>query len=94
MKAPAIPVATERGGAVARGASALVVPPHAAKSAMTGVPKAMAITLTTPEDVDVWLMAPVVEDLDLERLLPDDVLMIVTRGERRDALKGALHDPS
>jgi hypothetical protein len=56
-------------------ANAVVAPIH---------PKAMPVILTTPEEVDLWLLADAPKALELQRPLPDDVLMIVASGERED----------
>ncbi len=40
-------------------------------------PKAMPVILTTPEEVDAWLSAPVPEAMALQRPLADDQLMLV-----------------
>jgi putative SOS response-associated peptidase YedK len=47
-------------------------------------PKAMPVILTTPEEIDLWLDAPPVEALTLQRPLPDDALVVVARGEKQD----------
>jgi putative SOS response-associated peptidase YedK len=47
-------------------------------------PKAMPVILATPEEIDSWMMAPPEEALKLQRALPDDALMIVARGEKKD----------
>jgi putative SOS response-associated peptidase YedK len=47
-------------------------------------PKAMPVILTTPEEIDIWMTASPGEALTLQRPLPDDALMIVARGERKD----------
>jgi hypothetical protein len=40
--------------------------------------------LTTPEEVETWLYAPIVEALRLQRPLPDDSLRTVARGQKKD----------
>jgi putative SOS response-associated peptidase YedK len=47
-------------------------------------PKAMPVILTTPHEVDIWMMAPADEALELKRPLPDGALRIVARGVKED----------
>jgi putative SOS response-associated peptidase YedK len=47
-------------------------------------PKAMPIILTTPEVVDLWLLADAPKALELQRPLPDDALRIIASGEKED----------
>jgi putative SOS response-associated peptidase YedK len=56
-------------------ANAIVAPIH---------PKAMPVILTTPEKVDLWLEGETPEAVKLQRLLPDELLRIVARGEKED----------
>ncbi len=47
-------------------------------------PKAMPVILTTQEEIDIWMSAPAPEALMLQRPLPDDALVIVGRGDKKD----------
>jgi putative SOS response-associated peptidase YedK len=44
----------------------------------------MPVILTTPDEYEMWLNAPVEEALKLQRPLPDDMLEIVSEGPRSD----------
>jgi putative SOS response-associated peptidase YedK len=44
--------------------------------------KAMPVILTTAEDRERWLMAPVEDALKLQRPLPDELLRTVTGGDK------------
>jgi putative SOS response-associated peptidase YedK len=46
--------------------------------------KAMPVILMTREEIDTWMTAPPEEALKLQRPVPDDALMIVARGEKKD----------
>ncbi|SDR63444.1 Putative SOS response-associated peptidase YedK [Rhizobiales bacterium GAS113] len=52
-------------------------------------PKAMPVILTTAEEIETWLTAPVPKALNLQRPLPDGTLKIVARGEKEDPAKEA-----
>jgi putative SOS response-associated peptidase YedK len=56
-------------------ANAVVAPIH---------PKAMPVILTTPAEVDLWLLADAPKALELQRPLPDDLMRIVASGARED----------
>jgi putative SOS response-associated peptidase YedK len=47
-------------------------------------PKAMPAILTTRDEIDIWMTAPIAEALKLQRPLADEALMIVARGEKED----------
>ncbi|HZZ25400.1 MAG TPA: SOS response-associated peptidase [Roseiarcus sp.] len=47
-------------------------------------PKAMPVILTTPAEVDLWLLADAPKALELQRPLADNVLRIVASGEKED----------
>jgi putative SOS response-associated peptidase YedK len=47
-------------------------------------PKAMPAILTTPEEIELWMTAPTVEALKLQRPLADGALMIVGKGGKKD----------
>ena len=47
----------------------------------------MPVILTTPDEVDLWLLADAPKALELQRPLPDDVLQIVASGEKEDGLR-------
>lgn len=42
------------------------------------------VILTTLDETDQWMTAPIEEALILHTSLPDDTLRIVTRGEKQD----------
>ena len=47
----------------------------------------MPVILTTPEEVDLWLLADAPKALELQRPLPDDALRIVASGEKEDGAR-------
>jgi putative SOS response-associated peptidase YedK len=47
-------------------------------------PKAMPVILRTQAEIDVWMDAPAPDALALQRPLPDDALVIVGRGSKKD----------
>jgi putative SOS response-associated peptidase YedK len=49
-----------------------------------GDSKAMPVILTDESQIETWLTAPANEALQLQRLLPSDVLKIVTRSKKED----------
>ncbi len=55
--------------------NAVVAPVH---------PKAMPVILTTANEFDAWMTAPVQEALELQRPLADDMLMVVAKGVKYD----------
>jgi putative SOS response-associated peptidase YedK len=44
----------------------------------------MPAILTTPEEVDLWLLADAPKALELQQPLPGDALRIVASGEKED----------
>ena len=56
-------------------ANAVVAPIH---------PKAMPVILTTQEECEAWMTAPVPEALRLQRPLPDEFLSVVAIGAKQD----------
>jgi putative SOS response-associated peptidase YedK len=48
-------------------------------------PKAMPVILRTREEIDMWMTAPAVEALRLQRPLADNAMVIVARGVREDS---------
>jgi putative SOS response-associated peptidase YedK len=49
-------------------------------------PKAMPVILTSAEEIEVWMTAPAEEALRVQRPLPNGMLEIVARGDRKDVL--------
>ena len=58
--------------------NAIVAPIH---------PKAMPVILTTPAEIDLWLLADASKALELQRPLADDALQIVASGEKEDGAR-------
>ena len=44
----------------------------------------MPVILTKPDEIEMWMSAPVPEALKLQRPLPDDALRLVARGQKED----------
>lgn len=66
--------------------SFLTCPPNRTVGAVH--PKAMPVLLTTPDEWRTWLEAPTEVALELQRPLPDDMMMEVARGQRREGASG------
>ena len=47
----------------------------------------MPVILTSPQELDTWLEAPIQEALALQRPLPDGMLRIVARGGAQDPVQ-------
>ena len=47
-------------------------------------PKAMPVILTTREEIELWMTAPIKDALKLQRPLPEDALVVVARGSKKD----------
>ncbi len=47
-------------------------------------PKAMPVILRTEAEIDLWMTAPAPEALALQRPLPNDALIVVARGGKKD----------
>ncbi len=47
-------------------------------------PKAMPVILTTPEECETWMAAPIPEALELQRPLAEGLLSVVARGDKQD----------
>jgi hypothetical protein len=47
-------------------------------------PKAMRVILTTRPEIDLWMTAPAMDALKLQRPLADGALRIVARGGKED----------
>ena len=60
--------------------NAVVAPIHA---------KAMPVILTTPEECEAWMTAPVEDALELQRPLANGLLSVVARGDKQDPPKTA-----
>jgi hypothetical protein len=43
--------------------------------------------MTTPAEVDLWLLADASKALELQRPLPDDALRVVASGEKEDGAR-------
>ena len=48
----------------------------------------MPVILTTPEEIDLWLLADAPKALEPQRPLPDDALQVVASGEEEDGPRG------
>jgi putative SOS response-associated peptidase YedK len=46
--------------------------------------KAMPVLLTTEQEFDTWLEGPIEQAIRLQRPLPNELLQIVTKGEKSD----------
>ncbi len=47
-------------------------------------PRAMPVILTTPEEYEAWMTAPIPEALELQRPMAEGLLSVVARGEKQD----------
>jgi len=70
---------------IGRPARAIRLLDHGAQHGVAPIhPKAMPALLTTAEEYETWLTAPIEEALTLQRPLPDDALVVVVRGAKHD----------
>ena len=69
------PVVTDLFGFLTTEPNRVVAPIH---------PKAMPVILTEPEEIEIWMGAPLADAKALQRPLPDHTLKIVARGAKQD----------